>query len=111
MRRLNHFDMWHELFEIGDCWTWKHGVTTAGYGVITSGPRGECQYFYVHRVVYQRLVGPIPQGLDIDHLCCNRRCANPDHLQPVPRGENMRRGFTTERRLRALRLRGDYASA
>lgn len=50
----------------------------------------------VHRLVYEHFRGPIPEGLTLDHLCRNRRCANPDHLEPVPSGENTRRGRVGE---------------
>jgi hypothetical protein len=43
-------------------------------------------------VLYELLVGPIPQGFDIDHLCRNRGCVRPDHLEPATRSENLRRG-------------------
>lgn len=46
-----------------------------------------------HRVTYTELVGPIPEGLDLDHLCRNRACCNPEHLEPVERVENVRRGL------------------
>jgi hypothetical protein len=45
-----------------------------------------------HRFAYELLVGPIPEGLVIDHLCRNRRCVNPAHLEPVTAEENWRRG-------------------
>lgn len=47
---------------------------------------------YVHRVVYTELVGPIPEGYDVDHLCRNTLCCNPLHLEAVSRQENIRRG-------------------
>ncbi len=47
----------------------------------------------VHRVTYETFVGPIPEGLEIDHLCRNRLCCNPVHLEAVTRKENVRRGL------------------
>lgn len=65
-----------------------------------------------HRVAYEMVVGSIPAGLDLDHLCRNRGCVNPWHLEAVPRGENLRRGRhtnkVTEDEVRAIRAA--YAS-
>lgn len=46
----------------------------------------------LHRFTYEHWIGPIPRGLDLDHLCRNRQCVNPDHLEPVTKGENVARG-------------------
>jgi hypothetical protein len=48
----------------------------------------------VHRVVYEYVVGPIPEGMQIDHLCRNRACCRPEHLEPVTIRENLLRGET-----------------
>lgn len=66
------------------CWLWLGALSTEGYGTI--GHR------YMHRMFYEWRRGPIPQGLTIDHLCHCRSCVNPDHMEPVTRGENVRRG-------------------
>ena len=50
---------------------------------------------YAHRFSYETLVGPIPEGKILDHLCRVRMCVNPDHLDVVTHGENLRRGFGT----------------
>ena len=50
------------------------------------------KYRRPHRVVYEALVGPIPDGLELDHLCFNRRCVNPNHMEPVTGYENILRG-------------------
>lgn len=69
------------------CWIWTGFVGPNGYGSI--GKR------YVHRLSYEMFVGTIPEKLEIDHLCRNRRCVNPSHLEPVTHKENSVRGFGT----------------
>jgi HNH endonuclease len=73
----------------GECWLWT-GATTKGYGRF----RGTG----AHRFAYELLVGPIPQGLQLDHLCRVRNCVNPEHLEPVTCQENLRRGFIAKAR-------------
>ena len=72
----------------GDCWIWTGTALQSGYGVIhRDGKR-----LYAHRVSYETYVGPIPEGLVIDHLCRNPPCVNPDHLEAVRQGTNTKRG-------------------
>lgn len=75
--------------EIGPdgCWIFTGALNPAGYGVI--GYAGKVHL--AHRLSYEVEVGPIPDGLELDHLCRNRNCFNPDHLEPVTHLENMRR--------------------
>jgi hypothetical protein len=70
------------------CWIWQRTITRDGYGMKTTryGPVS------AHRWIYTQHRGPISEGLELDHLCRNRRCVNPDHLEPVTGKENVRRG-------------------
>lgn len=74
------------------CWMW-HGKTNAeGYGLIHAGGNVR-RYLRAHRVVYEHLVGPVPDGLELDHLCRVKGCVNPAHLEPVTHKENSRRAL------------------
>lgn len=73
------------------CWIWQGYVTPNGYGLIGDGRGRAGTSIYTHRASYELHVGPIPEGLDIDHLCRVRACCNPQHLEPVTRAENLRR--------------------
>ena len=75
----------------GGCWIWTAGKT-GGYGRFWDGRKQN----YAHRFAYELLVGPVPPGLVIDHLCCVTACVNPLHLEPVTSGENIRRGFAAK---------------
>jgi len=70
------------------CWLWMGGRDKNGYGYYCSGGSVRC----AHRVAYEQLVGTIPEGLHIDHLCRNPSCVNPEHMEPVTLLENLQRG-------------------
>jgi len=68
------------------CWVWT-GRKVRGYGHIGEGAKRK----RVHRWYWEQLNGPVPEGLELDHLCGNKLCVNPDHLEPVTHAENMHR--------------------
>jgi len=69
------------------CWLWMAGIARNGYGYLSfRGTR-----WLAHRISYEAHVGVIPEGLDLDHLCRNRSCVNPVHLEPVTRKVNLGR--------------------
>jgi len=90
-RRRPLLDRFQEKYQVNEagCWVWTATGVANGYGTIDVDGR----HALAHRVAYELFVGEIPAGLDLDHLCRNRRCVNPAHLEPVTRSENLRRGF------------------
>lgn len=70
------------------CWLWGGSIHTNDYGIMYY----EKKRYRAHRFVYEALVGAIPEGLVLDHLCRVTRCVNPEHLEPVTNKENILRG-------------------
>lgn len=70
------------------CWIWRASFNPRGYAQFWDKGR----VLRAHRYAYELLVGPIPDGLQLDHLCRDKRCCNPAHLEPVTAKENVRRG-------------------
>jgi hypothetical protein len=73
------------------CWNWLGHLDIEGYGMFFHLRRSD----RAHRVSYETFIGPIPDGLVIDHLCFNKACVNPLHLEPVTIKENTRRFYKT----------------
>jgi hypothetical protein len=91
---------WSKVDKSGDCWIWTAAILspagtkyarTGGYGMFGVGSK----VLRAHRVSYEMANGPVPPGLEIDHLCRNKKCVNPSHLEAVTHLENVRRYFRT----------------
>lgn len=80
---MNTERFWSRVDKSGECWIWQGAPNHAGYGRFNQQ--------MAHRVAYEINVGPIPDGLTIDHLCKTRNCVNPAHMEPVTLAENVRR--------------------
>jgi ribosomal protein L24E len=94
-RSIPTFDRWASKIvrtESG-CWEWAGSVDGGGYGHLKVGRRGKTKKtIKTHRFAFEEFRYPVPMGLELDHLCRNRRCSNPFHLEPVTRRENVLRG-------------------
>lgn len=81
---------------LGPCWLWMASLNDGGYGTFHAGAGRHIVSAY--RWAWEDANGPVPPGLTLDHLCRVRACVNPDHLEPVTRGENTMRGDTLSSR-------------
>lgn len=83
--------LWSRVDATGPCWLWMGARSSSGYGSIHRSLHDGGEYVATHRAAWELLVGPIPDELELDHLCRVRHCCNPDHLELVTHAENMRR--------------------
>lgn len=77
----------------GMCWPWAGPLSDHGYGLFPHKGRR----LYAHRVAYERVNGKLARGMTVDHTCRVRSCVNPDHLEAVTRGDNLRRAVEYRR--------------
>lgn len=77
--------LWSRIDADGDCWLWTGALTGLGYGALGRGRTGDGNV-YAHRAAWELLVGEIPKGYVLRHLCQVPACCNPDHIQPMHRG-------------------------
>lgn len=90
------YRFWSKVDRVADtelCWLWRSSLSRDGYGrFYVDGRRSTRRRVQAHRFAYEDVVGPIPEGLTLDHLCRMRSCVNPYHLEPVTNRENIQRG-------------------
>ena len=101
---MTESQIWDSIEKTDTCWNWTRFPTSNGYGLV----QFDGKLRLVHRVIWNLKVGPIPNGLHIDHLCRNRKCVNPAHLELVTPRENILRGIgiTAKNAVKTHCLRG-----
>lgn len=85
-----HQRFWNHVNKTSDCWEWTSALDNDGYGIIQLSQPVRMNK-KAHRISYELSVGPIPEGMTIDHLCRNKKCVNPEHLEVVTGSENAKR--------------------
>ena len=88
MMQVNFWSRVSSTGSVTECWLWHGGLDSSGYGLVKHNGRT----MGAHRLAYLTLIGPVPDGLVIDHICGVRTCVNPWHMEPVTILENVRRG-------------------
>lgn len=86
----------YEVDPVTGCWNWTGFVNDEGYGQLSVKCTGRITTRKAHAIVYESKNGAVPNGKKLDHLCRNRRCVNPDHLEVVSNAENVRRGLSAK---------------
>lgn len=88
---------WAKVEKTATCWLWTACCRQDGYSQFWLNGKMR----RAHLLAYEALIGPVPAGLVLDHVkergCVNRNCVNPDHLEPVTRGENIKRGGNAQK--------------
>lgn len=83
---------WPRVVKTDGCWNWT-GAISKGYGNFTYAREGKRKAYSTHRLAYRVLMGDPPDGMVLDHLCRNRPCCNPAHMELVTNTENLKRGY------------------
>jgi hypothetical protein len=95
--QYNPVRFWAKVEKTETCWLWT-GHTSKSGGRYGKGGYGQYRSRMAHRLAWELIRGPIPEGLVLDHLCEVTRCVNPDHLEPVTTQENTRRHYDPRRK-------------
>lgn len=110
-RRTDVERFWSKVDKQESCWLWTASLSHNGYGQFSvTRPDGRSRTLKAHRYAYELLVGPIPDGAVIDHLCRVRHCVNPDHLDPVEEPENRLRALRVQRQRMSEAVAGDLVT-